>query len=62
MQTSHPLISRLLQQRNIRNLQEQLTQFSQQRQAVDPHFSLFGIHHHLLEEVIHRVPQLRQLN
>ncbi len=53
---------RLLQQRDIRNLQEEFTQFRQQRQAVDAHLFIVGVHHHVLKELIHRLAQLRQLD
>jgi len=34
----------------------------QQRQAIDTHRFVIGIHHNVIEEVIHRFAQLRQLN
>lgn len=48
---------RLLQQGNIRHLQEQVTQFRQQRQTVDTDFFIFRIHHHVFEELIYRFAQ-----
>ena len=53
---------RLLQQRNIRYLQEQLAQFGQQRQTVDANIFVFSVNHHVLEELIHRLAQGGQLN
>lgn len=52
----------LLQQGNIRYLQEQIAQLGQQRQSVYAHVLIFCVHHHVLKELIHRLAQGRQLN
>ncbi len=38
-------------------MQEQFTQFGQQRQTVDANIFVFSVNHHVLEELIHRLAQ-----
>jgi hypothetical protein len=38
------------------------SQFGQQRQTVDTNIFIFSVHHHVLEELIHRLAQGGQLN
>ncbi|GKW29659.1 hypothetical protein PEC331060_28370 [Pectobacterium carotovorum subsp. carotovorum] len=47
----------LLQDGNIRNLQEQLTQLAQQRQTVHSNLLIFRHDHHLIEERIDGLTQ-----
>lgn len=52
----------LLQQRNIRNAQEQFAQFLQHGQTVDTQFFVINHYHHFIEESINRFTQLSQFD
>ena len=52
----------LLQQRNIRNAQEQFAQFLQHGQTVETQFFVINHDHHFIEESINRLTQLCQFD